>query len=272
MKNFDHNSGEYFSIGDARIYYETTGTENCPVLLLLHGGFGNIEDFNIILPDLKHRFKIIGIDSRGQGKSTIGSKTLTYELIQKDIESILAHPKVDTLSIIGFSDGGIIAYRLASLTSLRIEKLITIGAEWNFKNTESIREIFVNITGESWRKKFPSTYDAYQKLNPEPDFDFIADSIVKMWIDPNSSGYPNEAVKNIVCPLLIVRGDNDPFISRESAVETCMVVKNSSLLNIPFAGHVAFEDHKEIFMNSLNEFFLRRQGCPVVLPAKYLRK
>jgi pimeloyl-ACP methyl ester carboxylesterase len=161
------------------------------------------------------------------------------------------------LSIIGFSDGGITAYRLASLTSMNVEKLVTVGSRWHLKNTEPTRERFLKITGESWRKKFPATDDAYQKLNPEPDFDFLTQSLVKMWLDPNSSGYPNEAVKNISCPLLIVRGDEDHLLSREAAIELSGLVENSRLLNIPFAGHVAFEEQKEIFMISLNEFLKR---------------
>ncbi|MHB1698424.1 MAG: alpha/beta fold hydrolase [bacterium] len=254
MRNFDHNSGEYLDIDGARIYYEVAGNENSPALLVLHGGFGNMEDFNAMLLDLNKEFKVIGIDSRGQGKSTLGSKALTYEQIQKDVERVLEHLNIDTLSIIGFSDGGIVAYRLASLTPLNIEKLVSIGSSWHIKNTEPTRDMFLKITGESWRNKFPATYDAYQKLNPEPDFDFLAQSVIKMWLDSSSSGRPNEAVKNISCPLLIVRGDDDHLLSREAAVELSGLVKKSMLLNIPFAGHVAFEDQKEIFMIILNKF------------------
>ncbi len=254
MRNFDHYSGQCLQTDGARIYYEAVGNEDSPALLFLHGGFGNLEDFNIILSDLDKDFRVIGIDSRGQGQSTLGEQELTYEQIQKDVERVLEHLNIDTLSIIGFSDGGITAYRLASLTSLNVEKLVTIGSRWHLKNTEPTREIYLKITGESWREKFPATYDAYQKLNPEPDFDFIAQSLIKMWLDANPSGYPNEAVKNISCPLLIVRGDDDHLVSREAVVELSKLVKNSRLLNIPFAGHAAFEEQKEIFMISLNEF------------------
>lgn len=254
MRNFDHNSGEYLNIDGARIYYEVTGNENNPALLVLHGGFGNIEDLNIILPDIDKEFKVIGIDSRGHGKSTLGSKALTYEQIQKDVERVLQHLNIDTVSIIGFSDGGIVAYRLASLTSLKIEKLVTIGSPWHLKHIEPVKEMFLTITGESWRNKFPATYDAYQKLNPEPDFNALAQSIVKMWLDATSSGRPNEAVKNISCPLLIVRGDDDSLLSREGVFELSGLVKKPTLLNIPFAGHAAFEDQKEIFMIILNKF------------------
>lgn len=223
--------------------------------MVLHGGFGNLENFYSIVPELKKDFLVIGIDSRGQGKSTLGEQELSYERIQKDVERVLEHLDIVTLSVIGFSDGGIAAYRLASLTSLNVEKLVTIGSRWHLKNTESAKEIFLKVTGESWRKKFPATYDAYQRLNSAPDFEFLAESLVKMWLDANSSGYPNQAVKNISCPLLIVRGDDDHLISRETVFELSEIVKGARLLNIPFAGHAAFEEQKEIFMISLNEFF-----------------
>jgi pimeloyl-ACP methyl ester carboxylesterase len=254
MRTFDHDSGEYLNSDTARIYYEVTGNENSPALLVLHGGFGNLENFNPILPALNREFRVIGIDSRGQGKSTLGAKALTYEQIQRDVERVLEHLTIDTLSIIGFSDGGITAYRLAALTSMNVEKLVTIGSRWHLKNTEPTREMFLNITGESWRTKFPATYDAYQKLNPEPDFDLLAQSLIKMWLDSNSSGYPNEAVKNISCPLLIVRGDDDHLLSREAVIELSGFVKDSRLFNIPFAGHAAFEEQKEVVMIILNEF------------------
>jgi pimeloyl-ACP methyl ester carboxylesterase len=252
--SFDHRSGKHLEIDGARIYYEVTGHENSPALLVLHGGFGNLAEFNSILPKLRRKFKIIGIDSRGQGKSTLGSHGLAYERLQKDVERVLEHLNIDAVSIIGFSDGGVISCRLASLTTLNIEKLVTIGSRWHSRHLEQVREILSRVTGESWLKKFPDTYDAYQKLNPEPDFDALAQAIVAMWLDSSPSGYPNEAVESISCPLLIVRGDDDHLVSRESVVELCGVVQNSTLLNIPFAGHVAFEDQRDIFMTVLNEF------------------
>ncbi len=255
MKTFDHTSGTHLEADGARIYYEVIGKEDSPALLVLHGGFGTLEDFNAILPDLHKEFRVIGIDSRGQGKSTLGSTALTYAQIQNDAERVLAHLGIDRLSIIGFSDGGIVAYRLATLSDLKIEKLITIDSRWHVKNTEPTRDIFLKITGESWRTKFPETFEAYQRLNPEPNFDLLARSVIQMWLDPNHSGYVNEAVQGIACPLLIVRGDNDHLISLEAVTELRGLVEHSRLLNIPFAGHAAYLDQKEIFVLALNQFF-----------------
>ncbi len=254
MIKFDHSFGEYLNIDGAKIYYEIIGKEQNPVLLFLHGGFGNMEDFNGIIQNLEQEYRVIGIDSRGQGKSTLGPSILSYEQIQKDVMAILNKLGIDTLNIIGLSDGGIVAYRIASLTSLNILKLVTIGSRWHIKNTEPSKELFLQVTGESWRKKFPQTYEDYKRLNPEPNFDVLAKSLVNMWLDQDLSGYINEKVKNISCPLLITRGDQDHLLSRKSVVELANLVERSNLLNIPFAGHVAFESQKEIFMKSVNEF------------------
>lgn len=254
---FTHASGQYLEIDGAKIYYEVTGDENKPALLTLHGGFGNMEDFNAILPEISNEFKVIGIDTRGHGKSTLGPNALTYEQLQKDVEGVLERLNINTLSIMGFSDGGVTAYRLAALTTLNIENLVTIAADWHVKYIEPMREIFLKITGESWRKRFPDTFDAYQKLNPEPDFDLLAQSVVNMWLDSSSSGFPNEAVTSISCPLLIVRGDDDHLVSRDTVFALANLVQTSQLLNIPFAGHVAFEQQQEVFMIILKQFLRR---------------
>ena len=256
MKTFDHLSGNHLHIDGAQIYYEVIGGENKPPLLLLHGGFGNIEDFNDLLPDLCPHFRIIGIDSRGQGRSTLGAQPLTYERIQKDVERVLEHLNVASASLLGFSDGGIVAYRLAS-SGLNIAKMVTIGSRWHRKNAETTRELFLKITGESWRQKFPATYDAYQQLNPAPDFDVLAQSLIQMWLDPKPSGHPNEAVEQIACPLLIVRGDDDHLVSRGAVTELSNLVPGAKLLNIPFAGHAAFSDQKQVFLLLLNQFLQR---------------
>jgi pimeloyl-ACP methyl ester carboxylesterase len=254
-KAFDHQSGQYLSVDSGKIYYETAGTENKPVLLVLHGGFGTLEDLNNIVADLAGNFTLIGIDSRGHGKSTMGSSILTYERLQQDVEHVLHHLNINTLSIIGFSDGGVVAFRLASFSGLKIEKLVAIGSRWHFNNADAVRDILLGVTAESWKKKFPQTFEVYQKLNPEPDFDKLAGYLADMWLDPGLSGYSNNHIEKFASPLLIIRGDKDPILRLRDSVELAELVKNSSLLNIPFAGHAAFINQMEMVIHFLKIFF-----------------
>lgn len=252
---FDHASGQYLENKGAKIYYEVKGDTNAPVLVLLHGGYGTMQDFNVILPELLQQYKIIGIDSRGHGKSTLGPNGLTYEMLQKDVEAVLKRLKVDSFTLIGFSDGGIVAYRLATFTSLKIKKIITIGSRWNIKNTEPKKNDWLKMTGDGISAKWPEDFYAYQRLNPEPNFNYFTESIVKMWLDSTASGHPNERINNILCPVLIVRGDNDAYVTLQDIADLSKWIKRTYILNIPFAGHYAFKDQREIFIASLKRFF-----------------
>src|SRR6185312_1476783 len=197
MQRFDHVSGNTLDADGAAIYYETHGDAKDPVLLLLHGGLGNIEDFNGILPLLRGRFRIVGIDSRGHGRSTLGSRPLTYESLQHDAERIIAELAPDKFSILGFSDGGIVAYRLAAMQALRIERVATIGAHWELPPGDPTRELLSGVTPERWRSLFPNSYKRYQQLNPAPGFDTLVHAVRTMWLDDGATGYPDDAVDRI---------------------------------------------------------------------------
>ncbi|MEP7324023.1 MAG: alpha/beta hydrolase, partial [Saprospiraceae bacterium] len=246
MNKFDHISGTQFLTGDAKIYYEKTGSLDKPILLLLHGGFGNIEDFNTILPQIKNDFYVIGVDSRGHGKSTLGERDLSYELIQNDIEQLLNHLGIHKLSIIGFSDGGIVAYRLASYSDLKINKLITIGSRWHHKNILETKEILSSVTAEKWRLRFPEMVNSYERNNPEPNFDRLSTQLVQMWL--NEKSYPDEDVKNIKASTLIVRGDKDHLVKRKFVFDIAELIENSSLSNIAFAGHAVHMEDPEVLL------------------------
>jgi pimeloyl-ACP methyl ester carboxylesterase len=251
---FDHQSGQYLDIDTAKIYYEIAGATDKPVLLVLHGGLGTLQDMNVLLPALSKQFMLLGIDSRGHGKSTMGTHRLTYERIQKDVELVLQHLNINTLSILGFSDGGIVAYRLGALSKLKINKIVTIGAYWHYKNTDTVRKLFKSLAAKSHEDEFAAAHSLYQSLNPEPNFDYLLNSLVKMWLDPGASGYPSFNLQRYTNPLLIIRGDNDHLVSRQVVVELADLMPNASLLNVPFAGHDAFREQQEVISLCLTKF------------------
>ena len=85
-KEFTHEGGELFGCGDAELYVECLGPREAPVLLMLHGGIGSIEDFGPICSDLARDYRLVGVDSRGHGRSTLGEAALSYERLREDLE------------------------------------------------------------------------------------------------------------------------------------------------------------------------------------------
>ena len=257
MNLLNHQSGEYLSIDTASIYYEVAGTPGRPVLLILHGSLGSLEDLNPVLARLAERYMLVGIDSRGHGKSSMGSSRLTYERLQQDAELVLQHLHIDKFSILGFNDGGTVAYRLAAYSKLKVEKVVTIGARWHYKNADSMRIMLKSTFEHSWKEKFPAVYDDYKKLNPAPDFDTLTQALVKMWLDPGSSGYPSFNLQRYTSPLLVIRGDNDHLLSLTAVAELCTLLPTAAFLNVPFAGNDAHNTQKEMIMLALEEFFTK---------------
>ncbi len=251
---FNHKSETFVEIDSAKIYFEEIGNPQKQPLIFLHGGFGNIEDFNGIIPLLQSEYRIIGIDSRGQGKSTLGTLKLTYARIEKDIKIIIEKLNLINPIVLGFSDGGIAALRLACFNTLKIDKLIIIGSSWHTKSLENSKIFLESITSEKWKEKFPETFNKYKSINPKPNFDNLTKAIVKMWIDEKETGHPDENVQNINCPTLIIRGDNDHLINKQSAFELSELIKKANLANIPFCGHEVYAEQKNILGNIINQF------------------
>jgi len=259
MTVFNHQDGQHLQVDDARIYFEQQGKQDGPALILLHGGLGNMATFNSIAPHLGKTYRLIGIDSRGQGKSTLGTVPLTYKRIQQDVEALIRHLELTNVSLIGHSDGGIVALRLATHKTTPIDKLITIGAHWALKADDPTREMYAGITAADWREMFPDDVDRYQALNPEADFDRLMDAVRKLWLDNSDDGYPKESVRDITASLLVVRGDQDPLVSRTNAVELADRVPNAKLLNLPFADHSPHEERPQWLLPMLDAFLQARE-------------
>ena len=52
MHTFNHRDGQHLDIDGARIYVEEQGNPDGPALLLLPGGFDQIETWNLLAPGL----------------------------------------------------------------------------------------------------------------------------------------------------------------------------------------------------------------------------
>ncbi|MDR0420242.1 MAG: alpha/beta hydrolase, partial [Prevotellaceae bacterium] len=221
-----------------------------------HSGFGNIEDFNPILPMFANDYHIIGIDSRGHGKSTLGIDKLTYARLQLDVETIINHLHLTDIDIIGYSDGGVIAYRLAVANKIPLRKIATIGGTWSLADAELMEKFMKDFTPEECREIFAQKFDFYEKNNPLPDFNKFAKCVIEMWTDKSASGYPQASVEKINIPSLIIRGNDDDMFPLESAVELTQKIKKSLFFNIPFAPHGVFKKYPQIFETITKEFFL----------------
>lgn len=255
---FDHTSGHILPVGDAQLYVEEAGNPNGPPLLCLHGGLGDVRDLNPVLPALAGRFRLIGIDFRGHGRSTLGGQLLSYALYQADVLAVLQHLGIAAARVLGFSDGGITALRLAAeSSSFKVQQLAAIGAQWRLLAGDPSLPLLQGLTAADWAGMFPRALPYYATHNPAPDFDRLLAQVKAMWANSQAGNYPSEAVRAITAPTLLIRGDRDELCSLQELAELQQRITGSALLNVPFANHAVQAKWPDALSAFLNTFFER---------------
>ncbi len=79
--------GSYVQLGEVRTYYEENG--DGPPLVLLHPGGADSRAFEVIVPGLADRFRVLRPDRRGHGRTPDVDGPITYDLMAADTIAFL---------------------------------------------------------------------------------------------------------------------------------------------------------------------------------------
>ena len=115
---------------DAKIYYETFGSEKSYPVILIHpvGGNINIWEHEISFI-LKKGFRIIVYEIRGHNRSSIGNnKSFTMHDMVYDLQILLDKLKIRKCTLIGHSIGGAIASIYAKDHPEKVDAIIFINS------------------------------------------------------------------------------------------------------------------------------------------------
>lgn len=218
-------------VNDIKMYYAIFNKNGSNPVILLHGGLVSSDYWSFQVPMLAKRHKVIVVDSRGHGRSSMSHQPLSYELMASDVLSLMDYLKLNRTSIVGWSDGGIIGLLLAMQRPDRVEKLFTYGSNYNRSGykTESQDSVMA--------ARFMSrVQENYRRLSPTPEgFSDLRAALGKMYaIEPDLKV---EELKAIQAPTVIACGEYEQFIKREQFEELTRLVPNAKLVVIPNVGH-----------------------------------
>jgi pimeloyl-ACP methyl ester carboxylesterase len=247
---YGSNQGKYINILDTKIYYEEYG--NGMPLLLFHGGFGSIHDFQKVIPKLSKHFSVIAIDSPGHGRSE-QSDTLSFDLMSDHFSHMIDLLKLDSINIIGYSDGGITALLLAEKRPDKVKKVIASGVNSRMDGIKSevlnsidlISPDFIEANQKEWLID-------YRRKSPEKDNwkKYITD-MKRMY--SNNVLITNQTLSKIKAEVLLVFGDRD-VIKLEHGIELYQMIDGSRFCVLPDTPHEVFMEKPELISNICIEF------------------
>ena len=225
-------AGHYVQATDAKIYYEVYGKGE--PIVMLHGGiFGCTYELYRLIDSLSKKYLVIAVSTRGHGRSELGTLPITYEQKANDVLAVINAVTKDSVTILGFSDGGYTGYKLASMHPEKVKKLVAIGAT----------ELYPGLRNFSFDVKQALALDsAYWKqqylLMPEPKrlqemFTLLGNMYNQLTLD-------KAFFQTIQCPVLVMAGDRDASNPPQRVVSTAQMIPHSQLAIIPNCTHPVF--------------------------------
>lgn len=138
--------GRYIQLNGVKHYYEVYG-EGTP-LLLIHGNSTGIKGWAAQIQHFSKKYKVYAIDCRGRGKSELGKDTLTYIQQARDMAAFIQQLTLDSVVVIGKSDGGIIAILMGIYFPAHVQKIVSFSANMVPDTTALYPETVAEIKAE----------------------------------------------------------------------------------------------------------------------------
>jgi len=249
--DYGNNSaaGKTFTFNGNRFYYETYG-RGLPVLLI-HGNGESISFFKGQIGAFSRHHQVIAMDSRGQGKSELGTAALTYEGMAEDVNALLEHLELDHVKVLGQSDGGIIGLLLAIHHPGKVSMLAVMGA-----NLEPDAAYSWAIDGIV-RLRNRITAELAHSSDPKP----LQLQLQFLDLLGNQPHIPLADLKNIETPTLVMAADRD-VIRDEHTLSMFHAIPKSQLAIFPGATHVIAAQDPARFNRTVLDFFDKLFAMP----------
>lgn len=267
---------KYIRVNQLRLHYLDWGKGGDKTLLLLHGFMSHAHMWDNLATELSARYYVLALDQRGHGDSE-WSKGAYYSIDShfSDISVFIESLGLEKVIILGHSMGGRNALFYAACAPEKVERLILVDARLG-TNPEAPRALRRQLASlplkantmdevvEALRMLYPylsiemCRHIAKYGYRESKDGRFIPKYDTKMSSQLEKSEYTTEEfwdmIKNVVCPTLIVRGKESPFVSLEEAQKMCMVLPRATFQEIHQATHMPAQENPDAFMRVIFDF------------------
>lgn len=244
-------------------------------IVLLHGWPLSDEMYEYQYNDLvNNNFRVIGITLRGFGKSDKPHGIYNYDIYANDIKKILCKLDISDALLAGFSMGGAIAIRYASVDNgAHISKLALFGAAapiWtqrndypynltisevdeliklNYRDRPQLLTNVGKIFGATETSLSPGISSWLYDIGLSSSSHAMAQSLIAL----RDTDLRNDLSK-ISIPTLIMHGKKDKICSFEMVEQLKSRLANSYVIPFENSGHALFLEETEKFNSELIKF------------------
>lgn len=129
-----------------------------PAVLLLHGLAGRSGEWSPVIDRIRHRFRVVAFDQRGNGLSTRRPDDLSREAHVADVVEVADHLGITELVLVGQSMGAHTAMLTAARHADLVRRLVLVEGGVGGEGAEATEGTIQWFQG--WPAPFPSRADA----------------------------------------------------------------------------------------------------------------
>jgi len=229
-------------------------------VLLIHGFAGTAQShFERLISELASQYLVVAPDLRGHGGSrhlALACSELYFETHVKDIERLIAELKLGAVHLIGYSDGGEIAIKLAARLGDKALSFCVWGVSGIIPPDQIVdRYADAEIDTPTWTK-FRHDLEALHIEQAIP--------LVRCWVQAMrclravGGEISLAAAQEVRCRSLLVSGDRDPFNPLHSVRALANVLPNSELIVLSGAGHDLLTERGDQVVAVIRQFLNQR--------------
>ncbi len=251
-----------------------SGNDSAPALVILHGFAGCARAFDPFAREMQKRYRVLALDQRGHGE-TDWAKSYSMEQAAEDLEAFRLKLRLARFSLLGQSMGGTVSFIYAARHPDIVERLVigdagpeTLGVGLSrIRATVQMRETFDTLEDAyQWAHTMnPHPPEAAQRVRTRANLMQRDDGKWTWRYDPELRKSnppivrPNaetqwQALRQLKCPTLILRGAETDVLGRETAERMVREIPNARLVELPKSGHQVPFDNPEAFLKAVQGF------------------
>lgn len=270
---------QYIPLNGLQLHYLEWGKSGTPTVLLLHGLMCHAHIWDDLAVDLSHQYHVLALDQRGHGDSGWSNQGF-YNVDSHfcDIAQLIDALGLEQFILLGHSMGGRNALFYAACVPERVKQLILVDTRPG-QNARAASELkrqldclptrpeSLDAASQAFGDLYPMISKEWRKYMAQYAYQEFEDGLLVSKYDTlmtdqlENAGYEAEDLRylfgSIVCPTLIIRGEESLFLSREDAMEMARSIPNAVLKEIPRSTHMPAQENPEVFKKVIFEFLGR---------------
>lgn len=270
---------QYFDFEGSRIHFVTAGNPSCPPLFLVHSFYVSWGIFKPYFELLAPKFFLVAPDLPGFGQSEMLRGVNNTAAYARLLESLRSHLNLERIYLFGFSAGGIVALKYAADYPGHPLCLSEQGAPYYFKDYDIILRDKLLLWASAWplvprllqslarrdfvwellrrvSKNLDTELKVMEKGLLEEDIRRLNARAAYEWGRDILKVDLRKDLEKIKCPVQIIIGGKDPYLTLDSVKRKSGMIRNSRLEVVGEADHELTIKNPPIVAERLLNFFL----------------